>query len=84
MQLPGLVLAHTLVNPCFGRKPKARVATEIFNHIASRMKNHDNATLITIAPCFASLGSNPTISIITKPNICIINVPKGGCPSKWF
>jgi hypothetical protein len=40
--------------------------------------------LITIAPCFASLGSNPTISIITKPNICIINVPKGGCPSKWF
>jgi hypothetical protein len=27
MRLPGLVLARTLVSPCFGREPKDRVAT---------------------------------------------------------
>jgi hypothetical protein len=59
-------------------KTQLQSSCEIFNHIASWMKNHDNATLITISPCFASLGSNPTILIITKPNIRIINVLEVG------
>jgi len=46
------------------------------------MKNLDKTTPITRSPCLASLGSNPTISIMAKPKMWITKVLGGGCPSK--
>jgi len=38
MWLPGLVLASTFTNPCFGREPKARVATVVLLHSFGLLK----------------------------------------------
>jgi hypothetical protein len=46
------------------------------------MKNLDNVTPIAIFPCPPSPRSNPTILTIEKLEICMTNVPGGGCPSK--
>jgi hypothetical protein len=44
MQLSGLVLARTLASPCFGRKPKAKVATFKIKHviITNYVQHHTN------------------------------------------
>jgi hypothetical protein len=46
------------------------------------MKNLDKITPIARSPCLASLGSNPTISVMAKPKMWITKVLGGGCPSK--
>jgi len=59
------------------------IMCKIFNHIVVWMKNFDDATPIAIFPCLPSPRSNLTILTIEKLEICITNVPRGGCPPKW-
>jgi hypothetical protein len=67
---------------CVEEDPALIIMCEIFNHIAIRMKNLDNVIPIAISPWLPSPGSNPTILTIEKLEICITNVPGGGCASK--
>ncbi len=68
---------------CVDKDPTLIIKCEIFNHIVAWMKNLDNVTPIAISLCLPSPGSNPTILTVKKLEICITNVPRGGCPSKW-
>jgi len=67
---------------CVDEDPTLIIMCKNFSHIVARMENLDNVTPIVISPCFPSLGSNPTILIVEKLELCITNVPGGGCPSK--